>query len=1054
MNWNLLGIEPTKDKKIITTAYRTKLAHTNPEDKPEEFKALRSAYEEALRLAEEIDEEPVRDESPVGKWMEQIRILYDDFPSRIRPEKWEELLNDDVCIGLDTRPLAEEALLNFFMQYFYIPQPVWQTLDNTFNWMQRREELYESYPRDFVDYAVINGIRYPGNLPYELFIPGTNGTDCDEYRRLYYQANQSSKEEMGSLLEQMDELTESHPYGELLRYYLLIENGDTDKGLKGYKELAELYPQDVKLNLDFAFQCMNINDWSEGEKYARIVLSIAPENPSAKQILATCLANQGQYEDAKKMIFNLMDDAGGDQRRIFELRNIIQEWNEKLIQILESQLDTEPENVKARIELAWCYLQNDRENDAFELCRSIDPEYEDKYDYNNLLSKVTYSIGDYDTALSYLKKTVEILKMMEPDGTEETDSRIKTLPEKLQMTGSCLINLGRNDEAEDYYEQALALAPLNPEVLTQMGRLLCYIGNYNRAAEIFKTLIDVLPNAYHAYYLLSQTLFDLGRDREAFENVNRALELQGGDLGVYLLKIRILLRNGAWEGVRDTIDFLRQHGISDEINSVWYEAQLLEYGEGNKEQALNLYRILASRIENGEILEEASKLYYHLLCLEAEHLDAGKSEDRAIMLEIAEKGLKHNENDFPCLDYKAWLLKRDGQRDEALKIYHRLEEVPRRSMNVEQELAELYYQDLGHDAEKALHYYKLLIEHEEQPVYLFYAGTCCRYLDLYDEAKQYFLKLQELEPDGIDGYNGMSYLYDAMKCYEDSLVQIDKIIELVKERTNNQSNYYYHKVRILRRLNRPDEAMAVIDEIESRYGNADVYQEKFEICCQFGLWDKAAEILKEWKKSGNKKNRLKAAEIDFELYTGRIDKARGAFKKSSGQLNDGDIERLSLLIAELDGDEKAQMSILEKKINNKNDKTHELMNMAQSKWWSGQYDKAREYAAEALAKLDEIIPGEKRYAALYRGRRVMVLAILGRFDEAIAEVEEVYKLPLCENCNYCSCKDADIFMADIEEVRGNYEKAFELHSKGADRWPDDLDFVSGMRRIKRKELGL
>ena len=48
MNWNLLGIEPTKDKKIITTAYRAKLAHTNPEDKPEEFKALRSAYEEAL----------------------------------------------------------------------------------------------------------------------------------------------------------------------------------------------------------------------------------------------------------------------------------------------------------------------------------------------------------------------------------------------------------------------------------------------------------------------------------------------------------------------------------------------------------------------------------------------------------------------------------------------------------------------------------------------------------------------------------------------------------------------------------------------------------------------------------------------------------------------------------------------------------------------------------------------------------------------------------------------------------------------------------------------
>ena len=195
MNWRLLGIEPTKDKKTITTAYRAQLANTNPEDKPEEFKELRAAYEEALRLAEQVDEEPVKDQSPVGKWMEKIRLLYDDFARRIQRENWEKLLCDDVCVALDTRPLAEEALLTFLMQYFYIPQPVWQILDGTFHWMERREELYESYPRDFVDYAVINGIRYPGNLPYELFTPGINGKDCDEYRKLYYQATQSSPEE-------------------------------------------------------------------------------------------------------------------------------------------------------------------------------------------------------------------------------------------------------------------------------------------------------------------------------------------------------------------------------------------------------------------------------------------------------------------------------------------------------------------------------------------------------------------------------------------------------------------------------------------------------------------------------------------------------------------------------------------------------------------------------------------------------------------------------------------------------------------------------------------
>ena len=1050
MNWTLLKIEPTKDKKAITAAYRAQLAHTNPEDKPEEFKALRAAYETALKLADQAEEEPLRDESPVGLWMEKIRALYDDFARRIRPEAWEELFSEDVCIALDSRPQAEEAILQFLTQNFFIPQSVWQALDRTFSWLERREELYESFSRDFVDYAVINGIRYPENLPYDMFTPGTNSKDCDEYRRLYYRTNQITPDEMASLLEQMDELSESHPYGELLGYRLMLEKSEKEQGLAGCRKLAESYPQDVKLQLEWAAQCMDLEDWSAGEVYIRRALALRPDAVQARQMLATCLANQEQYEEAKKLIFGLMDAAGGDQRRIYELRQILQEWNEKLIRTLEAQVNAAPQDMECRAKLAWCYLQNDKNEEALQLCRSIGPDYEDRYDYHNLYAKVAYSLGDYAAALLHLQETEKLLRIMEPDGTEETAGRIATLPEKLQMQGSCLINTGRAQEAVQKYEQALELAPENPEVLTNMGRLLCSVGDLNRAAEIFGKLTEVLPGAYHGFYLLSQTLFDLGRDRDAFEAVNRALELEGGDLGVYLLKMRILLRNGAWAGVRSTLDFLRQHGVTDEIHTVWCEAQLLEQGENKKEEALELYRTLAGRMENGETLEEASKLYFNLLCLEAEHLDAGKSEDRAKMLELADKGLSYNENDFACLDYKAWLLKRDGRREEAISIYRRLEPVPRRSMSVERELAELYYKDLNSDADKALHYYKLLLEQEEQPDYLFYAGTCCRYLEQYEAAEGYFLRLQEMEPDDIDGYNGMSYLYDVMKRYEESLEQLDQVIARIQDRQGNQSGYYYHKVRTLRRLNRPLEAMAVIDELTRKYGNEDVFREKFDICCQFGLWEQAAQLLKDWDENGSEKEGLYAAAIDLTLFSGKIDEARSALQAAPEKLNAGDAERLNLLMGELDGDEAAQMPVWEKRAAKRQDKTHELMNMAQVQWWNGHYDKAREYAHEALVQLEELLPRMKKYEALYRGRRCLVLAILGRFEEAAAELEAVRKLPLCENCNYCSCKDADIFEANIEEIRGNWARALELHRAGAKRWHDDMDFVSGARRMIRK----
>ena len=104
MDWTILGIAPTDDKKAITAAYRAKLRTTNPEDKPEEFKALRAAYEEALRLCEQgTKEEPV-DDSPLGRWTAAVAALYEDYANRIRPESWSALLDDPICTALDTRP--------------------------------------------------------------------------------------------------------------------------------------------------------------------------------------------------------------------------------------------------------------------------------------------------------------------------------------------------------------------------------------------------------------------------------------------------------------------------------------------------------------------------------------------------------------------------------------------------------------------------------------------------------------------------------------------------------------------------------------------------------------------------------------------------------------------------------------------------------------------------------------------------------------------------------------------------------------------------------------
>ena len=282
MDWYVLGLEPTKDKNAITAAYRQKLRQTNPEDKPEEFKALRTAYEQALAYADQEDTAPARDESPVGLWIEAIGNLYDDYAQRIDPKNWETLMASDVCVALDTRGAAEEALLKFLMERYFLPKAVWNVLDSTFSFCARMEELYESWPKDFIDHAVITGIRMDPVLDYDLFIPGQNGTDCDAYRQLFFQARQLTPQDAAPILEQMDALSERHPYGDALRYHGLLETDRAQEGKDGLQRLAQDYPDDAFLSLLWADICLTDGITDTAEAIASHILELSPNHVGAK----------------------------------------------------------------------------------------------------------------------------------------------------------------------------------------------------------------------------------------------------------------------------------------------------------------------------------------------------------------------------------------------------------------------------------------------------------------------------------------------------------------------------------------------------------------------------------------------------------------------------------------------------------------------------------------------------------------------------------------------------------------------------------------------------
>lgn len=1047
MEWTILGITPTDDKKAITAAYRAKLKTTNPEDKPEEFKALRAAYEEALRLADQPAVEPEVDESPVGRWMRKLDELYNHFPRRIDPKNWKLLLSEDICQGLDTRPMVEEALLNYLMERYYLPRQVWQVLDEAFSWMERGEELCEQYHPDFVEHCVLDSIRFDQSLTYDQFQPGLDAAACDEYRRLYYQINGTAPEQREELLQRLESMPEQHPYGRVLRAQQHLYLEEREQAVAIFRELAQQWPEDTVLILDYAALRVQDGAVDEAEPIVRKVLEAQPDHISALRTLAECHAVRGRLADAKETLYDVMNLTGDDPILAEQISDRLKEWNISLIGQLENTLKENPGDSQAAIDLAWCHLQNDRHDLALEVAETIDRDTADPFDYHNLLGKLHHRTERFNESAEHMGQVVAILRDMQPDGSEKTAKRLRRLPEMLQIWGNCLMQIGQKEQAVAAFEEAMTLAPDDPKVLTLMGNIHYSVGDYDKALAVLNHIIEVSPGSRFAYLMQALCLYKLRRDREAFDAVNRALSFLGGDLTVYLLKMQILLRNGAYEEVHEILDFLQEAGAPEDLSTEFIRAQLLEVEKQDAGAAFRAYQAIARKLEDGDSMLEPAELYYRMAMVMRENMNEGNANDRQILLDMVDKGLKLDAYHLDSLRYKAWLLKNSGKLSDAIEMF--------RSMSTpmaKRELADLYFEDQDTYGALALQAYEELLQTRQTPELCFYAANCALNLGDHAKSEHYSRLALELDPDDIDSLRNLALLEELRGNQEQALCYINRSAACMWEAERCYDWLIFHQVKVLSRLGRHQEALKIVDEAMEK-GNLNGFEMKFNICCQFGLWDQAEAVLAQWSTARRGDPEQLKAQGRLHLLRGKMLKATFAYGKVKHQMSREEELDLRIQLSELEANHKRVLELLRQKQTMGGDGSHLLVNLALTYRWKGDLAHAKEAAADGLKLVDQELSHYTSDEPLYRTRRSIFLAILGRVEEARAELALARNLPLCRQCTYCTCKDADIYDAYIEEIIGNRSKAMELHLAGQKNWPDELDFHAGVTRLKKNKKG-
>ncbi len=632
--FQILGIEETKDEKLIKAAYRTKLAVTNPEDDPEGFKRLRGAYEEACRLAGSKDvpkAAPQRDTTPSGLWLERAAEIYGNIRTRQDLKLWEELFDDDCFVSLEDEENCRFKLLRFLMEHFKLPTDVWKLLDRKLSIVSDAAGLRERFPADFVRYIQNKCVRGE-DVEFSQF-EGPQDGDYDLFLRYYdstWQALAEGKlQEASRFIECADKLQIRHPVLEICRGDLLNRQGKKQEAIALMEELSKKYPKDAMIGYNTA-EILWAQGHAENDRYREKAVEIYKElkesNDShymANVRLAEWNYEKGLYKEAKQCAEKVLTSGADDN-----FMKLLGKINEKIEAKLEKEYrekgaggeNCRAQNWETALELCWCYLQDGKIARgilmADQIKDVIPPEKE--AEYRGLLAKLFVEEADYEDSVAMTRVWEEALrKRLESDEAEDEKKKDRDrLQQAHRIRMQCFYSLGLKDsrhfaEAVREGEAVLNGGMEDIGVLLELAQIYTEMGEYEKCLELVRKLVE----EYQVYAAYAASLETYKRELDAagvvrssaqclkyFPNFTKAYE--------YVAKVYLDLERR--EDLLKVFEDAGKHGVkSDILDAYRYQMDRKPIEMSVLRHKLNLFRgKYREPVEKGEtfLYEEGLKV--------------------------------------------------------------------------------------------------------------------------------------------------------------------------------------------------------------------------------------------------------------------------------------------------------------------------------------------------------------------------------------------------------------------------------------------------------------
>lgn len=1037
--WNILGIAATTDKAAIQAAYREKLTGTNPEDKPEEFKQLRAAYEQALKLVKQSAENSSHPLTESERWLDRLNTIYMDIALRQDTECWKQLLAEDFCMNLATRSQARDGLLRYLMKHYFLPQPVWLLLDEFFSLRENRSELMESFPRDFIEHAVYAGIDNDELLPYHAL--NGPGDACDEWMRLYGRfrsaVGSGDTNAMTQMLQEMEQSAAWHPYLLLCRARaaLAAEPADLTLAAECAEQLLMLLPGDTQALLLAGDCAMQNKEYAKANEIWVQLLEATPGYAQVQFNRIECLIAMERYLEAKELSVKLSKKLPNNPVVIAQMHAI----NKTVLPLREKMRAEEPDNVDNLIELAWCYNQESRCKDALQVLRSLPGEtMQGEYEYENLAAKVYLGNQMPQQALPHLRRWERAIRNL-PD-TEENAEKKARLPESIRLQAMVCEQLELDSDADALYFLLQEQYPDDVGSLQQLAQRALRKHEYEIALQFAEHLVDLADYEAFGHFMMAAALYHLHRLQDSYNAFNETMHRAGRDGVCLSYQCRILMDVGQWDDARN---------ILDDLVKADFKTPDLDYIRGRFAQhearygdAADLFEKLVKdfRSHKDDLPDFAGEVFYRLAGLK---MDTAPKEE---LLALVEDGLHQDPNGLSLLEMKADLLRQMERPQEAIDILKHLHTLPYAPQYICESLGRIYHFYLRDYKEAAAWYEKQLAAEETAEVYNL-LGLVLQEQRLYEDSEQAFANAMKLDPDCS------AYVANraALRLLAGDWVHAEMwYLEALKmDDLNNATRARLH--RDLARLyyrngNYPQGMLWLERNVKELHEYGDLAEIAEGHARRMDLKG-ALKALREWQKLTG------ADEADYLRRKGDLlakcrqpRKALTPLRRAAG----GDIASLQLLgvmFADL-GHYRTAEYLLRRLLKLDPEREDAYAWLAKALLWQGKKEEAQQVAEQGMILLKRDMYDLN--SAMFYARLTIYLALLNRPAEARAALDEVKRVPLCRFCSYGSCKDAQWAEAFLIETEGDLNEALRLYVDGTRNHPDEYDFSAGVRRLRKR----